>query len=252
MPSKQLAFPQAQCADCPIRHRAVCARCETDELEKLEAIKYYRSYEAGQTIVWAGDSMDFVASVVRGCRAPSRRRWRMGRRQMVGPPSSIGFPRPPESRIGALRRDRDDGSAAVLFSPDAFPRIDGRNAAHRASAPRDDARRTGRRAGVDAASGAQDRTRENREFPVDHRAPATRRLSGYGGMGEVAFDLPLTREAMADYLGPDAGDGEPADVGTEEGTVSSVSRGKPPHRDPGFRHSCSTKRADDSDGGILS
>jgi CRP/FNR family transcriptional regulator len=83
MPNKQLAFPQVRCADCPIRHRAVCARCETDEFEKLEAIKYYRSYEAGQTIVWAGDSMDFVASVVRGVAALTQT-MEDGRRQMVG------------------------------------------------------------------------------------------------------------------------------------------------------------------------
>ena len=54
------------CGDCPIRHRAVCARCEADELQLLEQIKYYRSYQAGQTVIWSGDKMDFVASVVSG------------------------------------------------------------------------------------------------------------------------------------------------------------------------------------------
>ena len=54
------------CADCPIRHRAVCARCDSAELELLEDIKYYRSFAAGQTVMWAGDRMDFVASVVSG------------------------------------------------------------------------------------------------------------------------------------------------------------------------------------------
>jgi CRP/FNR family transcriptional regulator len=94
MAYKQLAFPQAQCSDCPIRHRAVCAKCETDELEKLEAIKYYRSYEAGQTIVWAGDRMDFVASVVRGV-ASLTQTMEDGRRQMVGlllPSDFVGRP----------------------------------------------------------------------------------------------------------------------------------------------------------------
>ena len=52
------------CVDCPIRHRAVCARCDPDELALLEDIKYYRSFSAGQTIMWSGDRMDFVASVV--------------------------------------------------------------------------------------------------------------------------------------------------------------------------------------------
>jgi CRP/FNR family transcriptional regulator len=102
MPYKQLAFPQAQiAADCPIRHRAVCAKCETDELEKLEAIKYYRSYEAGQTIVWAGDSMDFVASVVRGV-ASLTQTMEDGRRQMVGLLAAVGFPRATEPRISPL------------------------------------------------------------------------------------------------------------------------------------------------------
>ncbi|MDJ0823257.1 MAG: transcriptional regulator, partial [Paracoccaceae bacterium] len=62
---RSLAVSQ-ECADCPIRHRAVCARCETDELEKLEEIKYYRKFEAGQTVIWSGDRMDFVGSVVSG------------------------------------------------------------------------------------------------------------------------------------------------------------------------------------------
>ena len=82
------------CADCPIRHRAVCARCESDELEQLEQIKYYRSFEAGQAVVWAGDSMDFVASVVTGIATLSQT-MEDGRRQMVGlllPSDFIGRP----------------------------------------------------------------------------------------------------------------------------------------------------------------
>ncbi|MBZ0123370.1 MAG: transcriptional regulator, partial [Roseovarius sp.] len=59
------AIPR-DCGDCPIRHRAVCARCEADELEQLDRVKYYRNFQAGQTVVWAGDQMDFVGSVVSG------------------------------------------------------------------------------------------------------------------------------------------------------------------------------------------
>lgn len=54
------------CDSCPIRHRAVCASCTADEMVTLESIKYYRTYQAGQTIVWAGDRLEFVASVVSG------------------------------------------------------------------------------------------------------------------------------------------------------------------------------------------
>ncbi|SDX41103.1 transcriptional regulator FnrL [Roseicitreum antarcticum] len=82
------------CNDCPIRHRAVCARCEADELQHLEEIKYYRSFEAGQTVVWSGDRMDFVASVVTGI-ATLTQTMEDGRRQMVGlllPSDFVGRP----------------------------------------------------------------------------------------------------------------------------------------------------------------
>ncbi len=83
-----------QCGDCPIRHRAVCARCEQDELQMLEDMKYYRSYDPGQTMVWAGDQMDFVASLVSGV-ATLTQTMEDGRTQMVGlllPSDFIGRP----------------------------------------------------------------------------------------------------------------------------------------------------------------
>jgi CRP/FNR family transcriptional regulator len=82
------------CGSCQIRHRAVCARCEPDELMRLDGIKYYRSFEAGQTVVWAGDRMDFVASVVTGV-ATLTQTLEDGRTQMVGlllPSDFVGRP----------------------------------------------------------------------------------------------------------------------------------------------------------------
>jgi CRP/FNR family transcriptional regulator len=72
-----------RCEECPIRHRAVCARCEADELAQLEEIKFYRTFQAGQTIVWAGDRMEFVGSVVTGV-ASLTQTLEDGRTQMVG------------------------------------------------------------------------------------------------------------------------------------------------------------------------
>lgn len=89
-----VTFELKDCGTCPIRHRAVCARCEADELEELESIKYYRSYEAGQPIVWSGDRMDFVASVVTGI-ASLTQTMEDGRTQMVGlllPSDFLGRP----------------------------------------------------------------------------------------------------------------------------------------------------------------
>jgi CRP/FNR family transcriptional regulator len=85
---------QVQCAECPIRHRAVCARCDGDELSRLEQIKYYRSFQAGQTVIWSGDRMEFVGSVVTGI-ATLTQTLEDGRRQMVGlllPSDFVGRP----------------------------------------------------------------------------------------------------------------------------------------------------------------
>ncbi len=82
------------CSNCPIRHRALCARCDDDELEDLNRIKFYRTYKAGQTIAMRGDALDVVASVVSGT-ATLERGIEDGRTQMVGlllPSDFIGRP----------------------------------------------------------------------------------------------------------------------------------------------------------------
>lgn len=86
--------PNTACTDCPIRERAICARCGPDELDSLDAIKSYRSWRAGEIVVMQGERMDFVASVVTGC-ATLTRRLEDGRAQMVGlllPSDFLGRP----------------------------------------------------------------------------------------------------------------------------------------------------------------
>ena len=82
------------CADCNIRNRAVCATCEPDELRRLEQMKFYRTFDAGQQIMFEGDEMQFVASVVTGAARLSRT-LPDGRLQMLGlllPSDFIGRP----------------------------------------------------------------------------------------------------------------------------------------------------------------
>jgi len=82
------------CSSCPIRHRAVCARCDEDELSRLNKIKFYKTYVAGQSIAMRGDALDVVASVVAGT-ATLERVIEDGRTQMVGlllPSDFIGRP----------------------------------------------------------------------------------------------------------------------------------------------------------------
>lgn len=82
------------CSDCPIRHQAVCARCEAEDLEALEAAKFFRRFGPGQTVVSAGDRMDFVASVMTGAATLTHLR-EDGRTQIVGlllPSDFLGRP----------------------------------------------------------------------------------------------------------------------------------------------------------------
>ncbi|EEB84364.1 transcriptional regulator FnrL [Roseobacter sp. GAI101] len=82
------------CNACPIRHRAVCARCNEDELTMLEGIKSYKSFKAGDPILWRGDSLTYVGSVVEGV-ATLGKTMEDGRMQMVGlllPSDFIGRP----------------------------------------------------------------------------------------------------------------------------------------------------------------
>jgi len=72
-----------ECATCAIRHNTLCAKCEGAELDILDAMKYFRSYEAGQNVVWAGDRMDFVATISSGVASMSQT-LEDGRTQMVG------------------------------------------------------------------------------------------------------------------------------------------------------------------------
>lgn len=91
-----------KCSQCPIRHRAVCSKCDDDELAILERIKTYRSYTAGETIFWRHDELKFVASVVYGV-ASLNRTLEDGRTQTVG----LLFPSDFVGRPGRMQIDFD-------------------------------------------------------------------------------------------------------------------------------------------------
>ena len=85
---------QEDCANCPIHHRAVCSKCEPDELGLLEKMKTYRTYEAGEVMVWAEERITHLGSLVDGV-ASINRTMEDGRLQVVGlllPSDFIGRP----------------------------------------------------------------------------------------------------------------------------------------------------------------
>ena len=235
------------CEDCPIRHRAVCARCESDELERLDQIKYYRSFEAGQTLIWSGDKMDFVGSVVSGI-ATLTQTMEDGRTQMVGlllPSDFVGRP------------GRDSAAYDVVAVSDIVM------CCFRKKPFEDMMARTPHIAQrlLEMTLDELDAAREwmlvlgrktAREKIASLIAIIARRdavLNTAGMQGPLVFDLPLTREAMADYLG--------LTLETVSRQVSALRRdgvisleGKRRVTVPDFNRLLE-EAGDDSDGGLL-
>lgn len=188
-----------ECGDCPIRHRAVCARCETDELARLEQIKYYRTFQAGQTVIWSGDRMDFVASVVTGI-ATLTQTMEDGRRQMVGlllPSDFVGRP----GRVTAaydVTATTDLVMCCFRKKPfeemmTATPHIAQRlleMTLDELDAAREWMLLLGRKTAREKIASL---------LSIIARRDASLKLRS--ATGSLVFDVPLTREEMADYLG---------------------------------------------------
>ena len=187
----------ADCADCPIRHRAVCAHCESDELERLEEIKYYRSFEAGQTIIWSNDKVDFVGSVVSGV-ASLTQTMEDGRTQMVGlllPSDFVGRPGREGSAYDVIATS---DVVMCCFRRKPFEKLlaETPHIAHRLlemtldelDAAREWMLVLGRKTAREKIASL---------LSIIARRDPSRNTSG----STRVFELPLTREAMADYLG---------------------------------------------------
>ena len=200
MATTTLELPVAgKCETCPIRHKAVCARCDADELSRLEEIKYYRTVAAGQNILWAGDRMDFVASIVSGV-ASLTQTMEDGRRQMVGLLLPSDFVGRPGREVASFDVTAVSETVICCFRRKPFERL-------LVEMPHIQQRL------LEMALDELDSAREwmlllgrktAREKIASLLAIIARRAtlkSNFTGDEAIAFDLPLTREAMSDYLG---------------------------------------------------
>lgn len=187
------------CSDCPIRHRAVCARCDAEELGRLEQIKYYRSFQAGQTIIWSGDRMEFVGSVVSGI-ATLTQTMEDGRRQMVGlllPSDFVGRPGRP---VAAFDVTATTDLVMCCFRKKPFEEM-------MAATPHIAQRLL--EMTLDELDAAREwmlllgrkTAREKIASLISIIARRDAALHLRRSKGKLAVDLPLTREEMADYLG---------------------------------------------------
>ncbi len=193
----ELSFSK-NCDTCPIRHRAVCATCDKQEMETLESIKYYQTYEAGRTIMWSGDRMEFVASIVSGT-ATIEHLTEDGRKQTVGlmlPSDFIGRPGREEA-VYDVTAVTD--VTLCCFRRKQFEHLV-QNTPHIAQRMLEMA--------LDELDAARDwmfllGRKTAREKIASFLMLIARRTtaSDLDTATELGIDLPLTRDAMSDYLG---------------------------------------------------
>ncbi|MGB0505934.1 MAG: transcriptional regulator FnrL [Pikeienuella sp.] len=186
------------CGDCPIRFRAVCSRCDADELSLLDKIKTYQSFRAGEAIIWADEASEFVGSIVIGTATLSKT-LEDGRRQMVGlltPSDFIGRPGRQKAPFDVTavsdtmicRFRRADFEEVMNDHPHISNRL------------------------LEMTMDELDAAREwmlvlgrktAKEKIASFLATFARRQASLSdtALTSVKFALPVTREAMADYLG---------------------------------------------------
>ncbi len=232
-----------QCSSCPIRHRAICARCDTDELDLLAAIKTYKTIPAGQPIGWRGDDLTHFSSVVSGI-ASLTRTLEDGRTQMVGllmPSDFVGRP----------------GRDTVEFDVTAITDVT--------------LCRFERRPFEDLVEDVPHISQRMMEMALDELAAAREwmvllgrktarekiatflemvvRRSSIQGQGADSFELPLTREEIADFLGLTLETiSRQLTQLKKEGVVRFIDRRRFEVTDLAALHNAS---GDDADGGVL-
>jgi CRP/FNR family transcriptional regulator, anaerobic regulatory protein len=162
-------------------------------------MKSYKTYEAGQTIVWAGDELQFVGSVVKGVAALTQT-MEDGRRQMVGLLLPSDFVGRPGRQIAPYDVVAATEITLCRFRKAPFEKL-------MAETPTVASRL------LEMTLDELDAAREwmlllgrktAREKIASLLAIIARRDSSLNlsaATGRVQFDLPLSREAMADYLG---------------------------------------------------
>ncbi len=184
------------CSECPIRYRAVCSRCDTEEMITLETMKSYRTYSAGDAILWRGEPLEFVASVVSGVANLSKT-LEDGRTQIVGmmlPSDFIG--RPGRSHIEfdvaattdvtLCRFERQPFERMLEQTPHVAGRLM-EMALDELDAARDWMILLGRKS-----------ARERIASFLDLLA---RRGTINGDVGQMSLEFPMTRDQIANFLG---------------------------------------------------
>ena len=186
------------CGDCPIRFRAVCAKCDEDELGLLDQIKSYRSYRAGETIVWTDDPLEFFGSIVIGAATLSKT-LEDGRRQMVGLIMPSDFIGRPNRSIAPFDVTAVADTMICQFRRTEFEKL---MATHPHISERllemtmDELDAARAWMAVLGRKTAREKLASLLHILAERQIALSNRTTN-----SVKFALPITREAMADYLG---------------------------------------------------
>lgn len=195
----EMISPKERCADCQIRHNAVCTYASERELNILDELKSYRTFQSGQEIVAAGEETDFLGTVVEGVVVLSKTMID-GRRQTVGlmfPSDFVGRPMRPVAPYDATAVTP---VKLCLFERKRFERLLAETPSlekrllemtlDELDAARDWMLLLGRKSAREKIASFL--------LILARRAAALAKTTPRDGLG---FELPLTREAIADYLG---------------------------------------------------
>ncbi len=190
----------AGCRNCPIRYNAVCSECEPEELAILDRAKSYRTFPAGTPLAEAGAPLDHFSSLVTGAATMSRT-LEDGRRQTVGlllPSDFIGRPGRATSpfdvtavaEVTLCRFGRAEFERIVRSTPHIAVRLLSKTL-DELDAAREWAVVLGRMKARERVAAFLVRIARRQRSLSPHRQPPR----------EVTLHLPLSREALADYLG---------------------------------------------------
>jgi CRP/FNR family transcriptional regulator len=187
------------CAQCVIREKAICQSLSEDELDSLNAVGRHQALKRGQTVVWQGDESLLVGNVIDGVL-----------------------------KLSVTSAEGKDQTLGIMFPSDFIGRPFGARTQHSVVALTDAHICTFRRSGFDDFARRHpdlehsllqrtlldlDRTRE--WMVLLGRKSAMARLASFlVAMGErvgrtvqaddngtLHFDLPLSRQDIADLLG---------------------------------------------------
>jgi CRP/FNR family transcriptional regulator len=191
--------PSRECGECPIRQQAICSRCHDDELALLDEMKSYRQFKKGQAITYAGQDLNYLGTLVSGVAALSKS-MEDGRRQIMGillPSDFIGRPDrlTAEYDITAATDvlmclfERTAFQTMLKTSPALGPRLLEKTM-DELDAAREWLLLLGRKS-----------AREKMATLLYLMAAKMIALNGNPATQNVDFEIPLTRETIADYLG---------------------------------------------------